>query len=206
MSGIPDRFFTPEEYLAFERAAERKHEYFAGRIFAMAGAKLAHIRIVRNLMLALGTRLQESDCEPLCNDMRVKTRSGLYTYPDVVVVCGQPELEDSFKDTMLNPRILIEVLSPSTQDYDRGEKFEHYRTIPSLGEYIVVFQDRPEIVQTVRQPNGNEWLSAWKTDISETLSLTSINCEVPMSEIYRQIDFPQELRILRPHDPHAALP
>src|SRR5439155_8619271 len=109
---------------------------------------LPHIRIVKNLMLALGKRLEETDCEPLCNDLRVKTTTGLYTYPDVIVVCGEPELEDTWKDTLLNPRILIEVLSPSTQHYDRGEKFEHYRTIQSLREYLLVSQDRPQIVHS----------------------------------------------------------
>lgn len=203
MSSVPDRRYTPEEYLAFERASETKHEYYAGQIFAMTGAKLPHIRIVKNLMVALGKRLEETDCEPLCSDLRVKTTTGLYTYPDVIVVCGEPELEDTWRDTLLNPRILIEVLSPSTQDYDRGEKFEHYRTIPSLREYILVSQDRPQIVQSMRQASSDEWLSVWQVGVDEMLKLKSISCEIPLAEIYRQIEFPENHPPLRPHDPHA---
>jgi Uma2 family endonuclease len=204
MSKAPARPCTPEEYLEFERAAEAKHEFYAGQIFAMAGASFPHVRIVSHLMMAFGARLENTPCLPLCNDLRVRTPSGLYTYPDVLVVCGEPELSDTRNDTLLNPQIVIEVLSPSTENYDRGNRFDHYRTILALKEYILVAQDRPQVVQFARQPNQIEWLSSWHNGLEDILRLKSISCDIPLGDIYRQIDFPEDLPLLRPHDPHDA--
>jgi Uma2 family endonuclease len=127
--------FTPDEYLARERAAEVKHEYISGQIFAMSGASYEHNQITANLARTLGNQLDEEECDVLTSDMRVKVQgTTLFTYPDLVVVCGRPHFLDNEFDTLLNPYILVEVLSPSTEAYDRGEKFAHYRTILPLFE------------------------------------------------------------------------
>lgn len=204
MSGVPERWYSPEEYLAFERASETKHEYFAGRIYAMAGASLPHVMIVSQLMASLTSRLKGSPCLPLCNDLRVKTTDGVYTYPDVLIVCEEPLLEDLGKDTLLNPQIVIEVLSPSTESYDRSDKFIHYQSIASLKEYILVAQDRPQVVQYSRQPDGTDWNSSWRNGLSESLKFKSIACDIELSEIYSRIIFPHDLPLLRPHDPQAS--
>jgi Uma2 family endonuclease len=128
MSSVTSTFITPEEYLARERLAETKSEYYGGEIFAMAGASLAHARIVRNLVQKLGIRLGAGDCEVFSGDLRLHVPStGLYTYPDVMVICGSPALTDTDFDTVTNPAVVIEVLSESTKDYDRGQTFENYR-------------------------------------------------------------------------------
>lgn len=204
MSTAHSRQFTLAEYAALERSSQQKHEYFHGQIFAMAGGSMPHGVIIGNLAQALGSRVRTEGCRVIPNDLRVKTPTGLLTYPDVVVVCGEANLEEAVPDTLLNPRVLFEVLSPSTQDYDRGEKFENYRTIPSLQEYILVYQDRPQIVQMVRQANANNWLSTWRSGLNEKLEFKSIPCDIPLSEIYLQVDFPTNIPLLRPHDPHAA--
>jgi len=206
MSSVPDRRYTPEEYLAFERVSETKHEYYAGQIYAMTGASLLHVRIVGNLMRILGNQLLNSGCVSLCNDLRVKTADGVYTYPDVLVVCDEPLLEDTRKDTLLNPQIVIEVLSPSTENYDRGNKFVHYQSIASLEEYILVAQDRPQVVQYTRQPDRKDWNSIWLNGLSESLSLKPLACNIPLSELYLQIVFPDDLPLLHPHDPLASAP
>jgi Uma2 family endonuclease len=204
MSGVPERRYTVKEYLAFEREAETKHEFFDGRIYAMSGASLPHIRIVRNLMRALDNVLQGTNCEPLANDMRVRTADNFYTYPDVVVVCGKPELEDDAHDTLLNPRILIEVLSPSTENYDRVRKFDKYRTITTVSDYVMVAQDRPQVIQAMRQTDNTDWLTSWRNGLDDVLNLKFIARQIPLREIYRQIDFPEDLPLLRSHDPHAS--
>ena len=144
MPAMPKPLLTPEEYLARERRAETKSEYLRGEVFAMAGASRAHNLIASNAAGELRQQLRDRPCEVYPSDMRVKVSpSGLYTYPDVTVVCGEPQFEDAEVDTLLNPKVLVEVLSPSTADYDRGGKFTHYRRLPSLQEYVLISQDRP---------------------------------------------------------------
>jgi Uma2 family endonuclease len=203
MSSVPDRRYTVEEYLAFERASQTKHEYYDGRIYAMTGASLPHALIVSNLMSSLHNKLKGSPCLALCNDLRVGTTDGVYTYPDVLVVCEEPQLEDSWKDTLLNPQIVIEVLSPSTESYDRGDKFVHYQSIPSLKEYILIAQDRPQVVHFTRQPDGSDWNSSWHNGPSESLTFKSIPGDIALKEIYDRVAFPSDKPLLRPHDPHA---
>ena len=136
MSSQPNSLLTPEEYLEKERRAEYKSEYLAGEVFAMVGASYRHGLIVANLLRELGIQLKEKPCDVFAGDLRVRiTLTGLYTYPDIVVICEPVQFADDRKDTVLNPVILIEVLSDSTKDYDRGQKFQHYRTLPSLKEY-----------------------------------------------------------------------
>lgn len=186
MSTRPDRFLTPEEYLAIERAAETKSEYFAGEMFALAGASRKHVRIVTNLVAELSVRLEGGPCEVYSSDLRVKVfESGLYTYPDVLVVCGEPEMEDD--DILLNPRLIVEVLSPSTEAYDRGRKFEHYRRIPSLGEYLLVAQDAHRVEQYTRQ-DRERWLLTEVRGLEGMVRCESISCELPCARVYRNTD------------------
>lgn len=180
---------TPEEYLALERAASYKSEYVDGELFAMSGASRRHNLISLNIGAELRAQLRDRPCEVYTSDMRVKVRlSGLYTYPDVVVVCEEPAFEDTVGDTLLNPTLLVEVLSRSTADYDRGSKFEHYRTLASLREYLLVAQEKPHVVHYVRQSDLT-WLLAETHDSAATLRLPSIDCDLALSEVYAKVRF-----------------
>lgn len=160
MSSLPKARFTPQQYLALERAAETKSEFFNGEIFAMAGASREHNLIATNVVRELSAQLKGRPCETYPGDMRVKvSETGLYTYPDVVVVCGEPRFEDEHGDTLLNPTLVVEVLSPSTEAYDRGEKSSHYRRLASLAEYVLIAQDRCHVERYARRPDGL-WLLA----------------------------------------------
>ena len=157
MSSATKRQFTPQEYLSLERKSPTRNEYFRGEIFAMAGTSREHSLIAVNLTRRIGNQLEDRPCEVYASDMRVLVdATGLYTYPDVVVVCGEPEFLDREVDTLLNPTVIFEVLSESTEAYDRGVKFGHYRRIPSLREYVLVSQDRMLVERYTRQ--GNDWL------------------------------------------------
>ena len=157
MSTAPHRRMTEAEYLAIERAAATKSDFYAGEMYSMAGAKRNHNLIVANVVRHLGNQLAKSPCEVYPSDMRVKvTKSGLFTYPDVVVTCGQPEFLDETQDTLLNPTLLVEVLSTSTASYDRGFKTARYRLLPSVREYVLIEQDQP-LVELYRRANRNKW-------------------------------------------------
>ena len=190
MSSQRTTLLTPEEYLEIERRAERKSEYFEGEMFAMSGASRPHVLIVANLVRELGNRLDASPCEAYSNDMRVRVApSGLYTYPDVMVARGEPQFADDQIDTLLTPVLIIEVLSESTQAYDRGEKFEQYRTLPSLREYLLVAQDAPRIEQWIRQPDDN-WLRAETSGRDASIQLVSVDCLLPLARIYNKVNWP----------------
>jgi Uma2 family endonuclease len=189
MSFQPKPFLTLEEYLAGERAAVQKHEYFQGEVFAMGGASFSHVTIVSNLNATLHRQLQGKPCQAFAMDLRVNvSRTGLYTYPDIGVVCDEPQFDDERRDTLLNPRIIIEVLSSSTEAYDRGKKFAHYRTIESLTEYLLVAQDQPRVEQYIRQSSG-DWLLHDATALDETIRLPSIGCELKLAEVYDRVEF-----------------
>jgi Uma2 family endonuclease len=178
---------TPQEYLALERTSPIKHEYYDGSIFAMAGASREHILIGGNLHAGIHPQLRDRPCEVYMSDMRVLvSRTGLYTYPDVVAVCGEPRFEDSAVDTLLNPSVIIEVLSDSTEAYDRGKKFGHYRRLESLREYVLVDQDQAHVERYTRQ--GDEWLLTELTGLEGTLRLESVDCTVAMREIYAKVE------------------
>lgn len=180
---------TPEEYLALERAAERKSEYRDGEIVGMTGASRRHSLITANLIRELGQQLKGRPCEVLSGDMRIWVPvTGLYTYADLVVVCGEPALADGHFDTLMNPTLLIEVLSPSTQNYDRGTKFVHYRALESLREYLLVSQDQPLVEHYIKQEDGN-WLLSEAADLSVSVALPSIDCQLAMAEIYDRVRF-----------------
>ncbi len=189
------QWISPEEYLEMERQAETKSEYIAGEIFAMAGASRSHNLIVRNISRGLDPQREGQACEVYTNDMRVEVDpTGLYTYPDVVIVCGQPQFKDAGEDTLLNPTVIMEVLSDSTASYDRGEKFEHYGTLPSLTDYLLIAQDRAAIEQRVRTDRG--WQLAFHYGLDAVVPLPSIGCALPLSDVYDRIEFanPQAAR------------
>lgn len=190
-SAAAHTFPTPEEYLAFERKATTKHEYLNGQIVAMSGASREHNLITGNMFNGLYTQLIDRACETYVSEMRVKHhQTDSYTYSDIVVVCDEPRFEDDVFDTLLNPIVLIEVLSPSTEAYDRGEKFAHYRQIASLQEYILVSQDRIRVEHYLQQ--GTQWLLTEFRELQEVLALVSIRCELRLSDIYRRITFSEE--------------
>jgi Uma2 family endonuclease len=192
MSAQAKAVLSPEEYLAIERNAEYKSEYFAGEMFAMAGASEAHILIVTNVVIELGNQLKSRPCRIYSNDMRVKvSQTGLYTYPDVVVVCGKTMFDDDYKDILLNPTLIVEVLSESTEGYDRGRKFEHYRHIESFSEYLLIAQDQYRVEQFVKQ-NSHQWLFSEATELEESITLTSINCKLVLKDIYDKVEFERE--------------
>ena len=178
--------FTPEEYLVSERKATVKSEYLSGQILAMSGASLAHTRITADIVTELNIQLRGRECEVVSNDMRVKTGpKGAYFYPDVVVFCGEPQFEDNVFDTLLNPIIVVEVLSPSTETYDKGEKFAHYQELASLREYILVSQDRVRVEQY--RLLKTQWVQTEFRGHEDVLPLTSIGCELPLQDIYRRV-------------------
>ncbi|MBC7911828.1 MAG: Uma2 family endonuclease [Pyrinomonadaceae bacterium] len=190
MSTQPKTHYTPEEYLALERAAEYKSEYFNGEIFAMSGASGQHVLIVTNLVLQLATQLKKRDCSVYSTDMRVKVNpAGLYTYPDVIVVCGESQFSDAQMDTLINPNVIVEVLSESTQGYDRGGKFEQYRTLESFKEYVLIAQDKLHVEHFARQPD-NRWLLSETNRMEDSIELTSIACTLALAEIYDKVKFP----------------
>jgi len=189
MSSEPKTFLTPAEYLDIERKAEYKSEYYQGEMFAMAGASLPHAIIVSNIVGELRQQLKAMPCGVYSNDLRVQvTHTGLYTYPDVIVCCGTPQLADDYMDMLLNPTLIIEVLSHSTRDYDRGRKFEHYRTISSLAEYVTVTQDAPHIERWTRQPE-DRWLLTEFRELNQTVELASAGCVLALAEVYAKIDW-----------------
>ena len=192
MSSYPKPHLTPEEYLVLEREAETKSEYYDGTIYAMAGASRVHTLVVANALTQLVVQLKGRPCTAHASDLRVKVHpTGLYTYPDIVVVCGKARFEDTLKDTLLNPNVIIEVLSKSTEAYDRGTKFAHYRTLESLTDYVLVSQDRPLIEHYTRQPD-NRWLLAAYEGLETVVQLPSIACELPLAEVYDKVEWPQE--------------
>ncbi len=185
----PETRFTAEEYLERERQAEIKSEYFDGRIFAMTGASRNHNLVSGNLYARIHDQLRNTECEVYANDMRVKIEStDLYTYPDIVALCAPPEFDDSRNDTLLNPSLIIEVLSDSTEAYDRGAKFEHYRSIPSLSEYVLVSQKKCH-VEKFSRGDGNTWIFSEYKRPEDELILDAVECRIKLSEIYEKIDF-----------------
>lgn len=186
---------TPEEYITLERKAipdaeKIRSEYVNGKIIGMSGASFAHNLITSNIYIELGTRLKGSGCAVLANEMRVSSPfTSSYFYPDIVVVCDEPRFEDDAFDILLNPIILIEVLSPSTEAYDRGEKFSHYRQLPSLQEYILVAQDR--ICVEIFRRQEDDWILTYFQDLEDHLPLISIQSELPLHEIYDRVTFPE---------------
>lgn len=182
---------TAQEYLAFERGSAEKHEYMDGELFAMTGASRNHNLIAVSAYAMLYAQLRQRPCEIYPSDMRVKTRSAvLCTYPDITIVCGTPEFEDHTLDTLLNPMVIIEVLSPSTEMYDRGKKFQHYRTIPSLQEYVLIAQDSARFEHYRRQ--GEQWLLTDIAGREAIVGLPAVECSLSLSDVYEKVSFDQQ--------------
>jgi Uma2 family endonuclease len=195
MSAHPQPCHTPEEYLERERKADYRSEYVNGEIRAMAGASREHNLVVTNLVREFSTRLAGRPCETYSNDMRVKVSAvGNYLYPDVVVACTDIQFEDRNFDTLLNPLVIVEVLSPSTEQKDRGEKFLQYQWIESLNDYIFVSPDRINVERFTRQNDGN-WLYSRMDDLRQVLALPSVGCELPLAEIYARVTFAADSRM-----------
>ena len=183
MSVQPKTHYTLEEYLELERSTRAKHELFRGEIFDMGGASEAHNLIVLNVGADFRHKLRGKPCRVYPSDMRVKVSpTGLYTYPDVVVVCGQPQFEQP-GETLLNPTLLVEVLSESSEAYDRGKKSEQYRTLSTLTSYLLIAQDRVLVEHYSRQP-GDRWLLHAANRLEDTVAIASLGCELPLSEVY----------------------
>lgn len=191
MSAVPKIYLTPTEYLRFERQSDVKHEYFRGELFAMAGASDNHVTIFMNTSYVLVGQLKGRSCRTYGADMRVKVSpTGLYTYPDLVVVCGRPRFEDKELDTLLNPTVIVEILSKSTEAYDRGEKFAQYRTLDTLTDYLLISQDKPHIEHFTRQ-QGGVWLFSESAGLDAVMPIESIQCQLPLAEVYDRVEFDQ---------------
>ena len=192
MSTSPKTFLTPEEYLEIERKAEFKSEYYQGEMFAMTGARRAHNLLAGNTFAQLHGQLRRRPCEVYSNDMRVcVSATGLYTYPDVVVACETPRfLEDAVPDTLVNPTVIIEVPSAGTEAYDRGKKFDHYRALESLREYVLVSSDRVQIERYSRQ-SGGQWLLTAVNRLEDRIELESAGCTLSLADVYERVEFPE---------------
>lgn len=191
MSSQPIPSISPAEYLREERLSATKHEYVDGEIFAMAGGSFNHALLATRLLSSLSGALRATGCLALNSDLRVATgtaRDDIYTYPDLSIVCGEPRFLDGNRDTLLNPVVLVEVLSPSTAAYDRGKKFERYRRIPSLQEYVLLEQDRVHAEIFTRQ-DDNTWVLRELNDVSAMLPLRSVSAEVPLAALYEGVEF-----------------
>lgn len=186
----PDRLYTEAEYLALEDAAPYKSEYVNGRIYAMSGASTSHIRIAANLMRDLGIQLRGRPCDAFGSDMRVKVSpTGAYFYPDATALCAEPEFVGTGAIKMLvNPSVVVEILSDSTAAFDRGDKFEHYRRIPSLREYVLIAQDRMFVERHVR--SGDVWTLAEFSRPDDVVALPSIRCALRVADLYERVEFP----------------
>jgi Uma2 family endonuclease len=189
MSSLPKPRYTPEQYLEMERKAEFKSEYVNGEILAMAGASLEHNRINRNIGQSLANQLENKPCESFTNNLRVKVNPTRYAYPDAVVACGEMDFEDSGLDTLLNPVVIIEVLSPTTEVDDRGWKFAHWRRAGTMMDYVLIAQDRPSIEHYTRF-GQDLWTLREAEGLAAILRLPSIGCELPLSQIYARVEFP----------------
>jgi Uma2 family endonuclease len=180
---------TQTEYLKIERAAEFKSEFFDGEMFAMAGGTAQHSLIATNLAAEFQNRLKNHSCTAYNTDLRIKIEAtGLYTYPDLSVICGSLRFAAGTDDTVVNPALLVEVLSNSTEAYDRGRKFEHYRQIPTLQEYLLVSQTEPRIEQFIRQSNGH-WLLNEAVGLGKELELPSLKITISLSEVFAKVEF-----------------
>jgi Uma2 family endonuclease len=189
MSSVPNRRFTTAEYLSLERTSDIRHEFVDGNIVAMSGGSVWHATICDNLLVQLTSRLRGTLCKPFSGSLRIKIEAtGNYTYPDLSIVCGERRMEDGRNDTLLNPRLLIEVLSPSTERHDRGWKFKNYQRIPSFEEYILVSQDEPRLERFFRQGDVG-WLMTSTVGLEQTVRFESVGCELPLAEIYEDVVF-----------------
>ena len=199
MTAVPKTKLTEAEYLAIESAAAFKSEFYNGEMFVVIGPSRQHCEIKENLVGEIGSRLKGGPCRTYSADMRVKVeRTGLYTYPDVLIACGKPEFERAHgSDTLLNPQVIIEILSDSTEKYDRGAKFLQFQKLPSVREYVLVSQDMVRVERFVRQ-SDETWVLTIFDDPAAEFSLATVPVRVPLADIYRGVELPEA-----PPDPAA---
>lgn len=189
MSSVPQRVLSEEEFLAFENQSEARHEFYRGEVFAMTGASIRHNRIASNIVVALGKRLAGTPCVPYISTQRIKVAaSGLYTYPDASVVCGEPAVDPVDQFSITNPTSLVEVLSPTTEHYDRGDKFNFYKRLAALRCYLLVSQVAARVEVHSCDQDGN-WTCTEFTDMKKSLRLPKIGIELPLEEIYAGVTF-----------------
>lgn len=185
VTATPRKGLTYEEYVAGERTSEVKHDFVAGQLFAMSGAKRAHNLITVNISSSISSQLRSRPCLIFSPDMRVRTRDEVGTYPDVSALCGRPEFLDDSEDDLLNPTLIVEVLSESTERYDRGEKFEHYQTIPSFQEYVLASSSKPRLEVFTRQADGSWNLRTYGP--GEVAKLTSLGVDLAVDDVYLKV-------------------
>lgn len=189
MSAQSQSRLTPEQYLEIERAAEFRSEFYAGHMYAMSGGSYRHAQIIGGLVGELRNALKQRPCSVVPIDLRLRVSpGGLYTYPDAIVICGEPKFADDQKDTMLNPTLIAEVLSPSTEAYDRGFKAAQYRTLVSLQEYVLVSQTEPRVEVFHRQSDGH-WLLSEAIGIDAVCRFESLDCSIPLADVYDKVIF-----------------
>ncbi|KAF0249711.1 MAG: hypothetical protein FD167_885 [bacterium] len=182
--------YSVSEYLDIDHMSDFRHEYLNGDIFAMTGGSISHIRIRENVAFSLYSQLLSKDCEVLSGDMRVKTEANFYTYPDLAVVCGKALVEKfEGKETLMNPKVIVEILSKSTRNYDKGSKFELYKHITSFDEYVLIDQYQPHVVVYTKQLDNNWIVTAENKTLDSEVTLSTINCVLALNHIYRKIEF-----------------
>ncbi|MGH9755269.1 MAG: Uma2 family endonuclease [Blastocatellia bacterium] len=194
--------FTEDQYLSMERETDERHEYLDGQIYAMAGESPEHGAICTNLTGEIRAQLKGTRCQAFAKDTRVRSgplprsrysQKGLYSYPDLVIVCGELQFLDENRDTLINPKAIIEVASPSTEAFDRGEKFRRYRAHnPSLTDYLIVAQKRPFIEHFTLREDGQWAIAASVTELSDSVHIASVNCTLQLAEVYDRVEFPEE--------------
>lgn len=179
---------TPQEYLRHERSSSDKHEYIDGLAVMMAGARENHALIVGNIVRTLGAQVRKRPCKVFSSDMKVRMTLTTYAYPDVAALCGDTVFEDEEHDILLNPQVIIEVLSSSTENYDRGLKFRRYQNLPSIQEYLLISQDTPRVERFLRQPDG-QWLLLRLERLDGVLELPTIGCTLALADVYDKVEF-----------------
>jgi len=191
MTALASPIYSFKDYLAIERELDTRNEYIGGQVYAMTGAKENHNLIVVNLAAELRARFKQRPCRVFANDMKVRIDlADASTYPDVLALCGEREFHDQRKDIICNPSLIVEVLSPSTEAHDRGDKFALYRRLPSLRDYLLISQDRMAAELYTRQADGR-WLMSEFDHEEQVIRLDSVDCEVPMAEVYDKVEFDQ---------------
>ncbi len=200
MSGQLKHCYTLEEYFELERSSDVKYEYWDGEVYAMAGASVAHEQVFGNVFTFLRNQLRGRPCHVFSSNLHVKVPAAPpYRYPDLTALCGQPEYEIiGGVQALINPTLIVEILSPSTEAYDRGDKFIDYKSIPSFGEYLLIAQHRPHVTHYVRRPDGS-WSYEDANELSATLMLPTIDCSLPLSEVYQDVEFTSPERRLPPY-------
>jgi Uma2 family endonuclease len=193
--------YTEDQYLATERESEARHEFLDGQIYAMAGESPEHGTICTNLTIDIGLQLRGTPCQVFAKDMKVRSgpmprrrysQKGMYSYPDLLIVCGALQFLDEHRDVLINPKVIIEVLSPTTEAFDCNEKFRRYRTFnPSLTDYLVVAQDRPSIQHFELRESGEWVIAASATELSDRVDIASVNCALQLAEVYDRVTFPE---------------